>query len=56
MNGHSRIAMYFSGRTAVALGCAFVGSAALAQLQALPGRPSVPELLIKWTPLLAPRG
>ena len=53
MNGRWRIADYFSGRTAVALGCAFAGSAALAQLQALPGRPSVPELLIKWTPLLA---
>jgi polar amino acid transport system permease protein len=53
MNRRSRIAEFFSARTAVALGCAFVCSAVLAQLQALPGRPSVPELLIKWTPLLA---
>jgi polar amino acid transport system permease protein len=51
--GGSRIADLLCTRSGVALAAALVASAALAQLQALPGRPSVPELLIKWTPLLA---
>jgi polar amino acid transport system permease protein len=49
----SRVADFFSARTGIALAAALVASGALAQLQALPGRPSVPELLVKWTPLLA---
>jgi polar amino acid transport system permease protein len=49
----SRVADFFSARTAIALVGALFASAVLAQLQALPGRASVPELLIKWTPLLA---
>ncbi len=48
-----RIADLFSTRAGVALAAALLASAALAQLQALPGQPSVPELLVKWTPLLA---
>jgi polar amino acid transport system permease protein len=50
---NSRIADLLSTRSGVALAAALLASGALAQLQALPGRPSVPELLIKWTPLLA---
>ena len=48
-----RVADAFSTRAGVALAATLVASAALAQLQALPGQPSVPELLVKWTPLLA---
>ncbi|HET7374261.1 MAG TPA: ABC transporter permease subunit, partial [Gemmatimonadaceae bacterium] len=42
-----------SARTGVALAVVFAASIALAQLQAVAAKPSVPELLIKWTPLLA---
>lgn len=48
-----RFADLLSTRTFVAVAATLLASAALAQLQALPGQPSVPELLIKWTPLLA---
>ena len=51
--GSWRLADLFSTRAGVALAAALLASAALAQLQALPGQPSVPELLVKWTPLLA---
>jgi polar amino acid transport system permease protein len=49
----SRVEDLLCARFGVALAAALVASGALAQLQVLPGRPSVPELLIKWTPLLA---
>jgi len=42
-----------SARTGVALAAIFVASIAIAQLQAAPAKPGVPELLMKWTPLLA---
>ena len=42
-----------SARTGVALVVALAASIAIAQVQALPGKPSVVDLLIKWTPLLA---
>jgi polar amino acid transport system permease protein len=42
----------FGARTGVALAAAFVASVALAQASGA-GRPSVIDLLIKWTPLLA---
>ncbi|HEY1459589.1 MAG TPA: amino acid ABC transporter permease [Casimicrobiaceae bacterium] len=48
-----RLADLLSTRSGVALAAALLASGALAQLQALPGQPSVPELLVKWTPLLA---
>jgi len=48
-----RFADLLSSRTAIALAAALLASGALAQLQAVPGQPSVLELLIKWTPLLA---
>jgi len=46
-------AVLFSGRTGVALLAVFVASVALAQAGAPSARPSVLELLVKWTPLLA---
>jgi polar amino acid transport system permease protein len=46
-------AALFSARTGIALLAALVASVALAQLQAPAGKPSVAELLVKWTPLLA---
>ena len=49
----SRVAELISVRTGITLAAVLVASGALAQLRALPGLPSVPELLIKWTPLLA---
>jgi polar amino acid transport system permease protein len=42
-----------SARTGIALLAAFAASVVLAQVQAVPGKPSVVDLLIKWTPLLA---
>ena len=48
-----RFADLLSTRTFVTIAAALLASAALAQLQTVPGQPSVPELLIKWTPLLA---
>ncbi len=42
-----------SARTGVALIVALAASIVLAQVQAVPGKPSVVDLLIKWTPLLA---
>lgn len=45
--------MLFSGRTGIALLAVFVASVAIAQAAASPARPSVLELLVKWTPLLA---
>jgi len=47
------MARTFSARTGVALVAVFVASIAIAQLQAPAAKPSVPELLVKWTPLLA---
>jgi len=44
---------FFSVRTGAVLAMALVASVAFAQIHAPPGRPSVPDLLIKWTPLLA---
>jgi polar amino acid transport system permease protein len=46
-------AALFSARTGIALLVALAASVALAQAQAPGGRPSVAELLVKWTPLLA---
>ena len=43
----------FSMPTGVALVAVFVASIAIAQLQAPAAKPSVAELLVKWTPLLA---
>jgi polar amino acid transport system permease protein len=43
----------FGAGTGIALVAAFAASVVFAQVQAVPGRPSVVELLIKWTPLLA---
>jgi len=43
----------FGARTGIALLVAFAASVAIAQVQAASGKPSVVELLIKWTPLLA---
>jgi len=43
----------FSRRTGLALLAVFVASVAVAQVSAAPERPGVPELLAKWTPLLA---
>jgi polar amino acid transport system permease protein len=42
-----------SGRAGVALAAALVASIVLAQVRSVPGQPSVVELLVKWTPLLA---
>jgi polar amino acid transport system permease protein len=44
---------FFSGRTGIVLFAVFVASVALAQAAGPPARPSVLELLVKWTPLLA---
>ncbi len=46
-------AVLFTARTGIALAAAFVASIVIAQVQAAPGKPSVVELLVKWTPLLA---
>jgi polar amino acid transport system permease protein len=46
-------AVLFSSRVGVALLAAFIASVVLAQVQAVTGKPSVVDLLIKWTPLLA---
>jgi len=46
-------AALFSGRTGVALLAVFVASIAVAQVAAPTARPSVLDLLVKWTPLLA---
>jgi polar amino acid transport system permease protein len=43
----------FAARVGGALAAAFVASIALAQVAATPARPTVVDLLIKWTPLLA---
>jgi polar amino acid transport system permease protein len=43
----------FVARTGIVLLAALAASAALAQMQAAAGKPTVVELLIKWTPLLA---
>jgi polar amino acid transport system permease protein len=43
----------FGARTGLALLAAFAVSVAMAQVQAAAGKPTVVELLIKWTPLLA---
>jgi polar amino acid transport system permease protein len=51
--GRGRFCDWFSTRAGIALAAVLVASGAMAQLQALPGRPSVLALLIKWTPLLA---
>jgi len=42
-----------ASRAGVALLAAFVASIVVAQVQAIPSQPSVVELLVKWTPLLA---
>jgi polar amino acid transport system permease protein len=42
-----------TSKTGIALLCAFVCSVVAAQVQAVVGKPSVLELLWKWTPLLA---
>ena len=46
-------AVLFSARTGLLLLAAFVVSAAVAQVAAPAAKASVPELLVKWTPLLA---
>ena len=46
-------AVVLTSRAGVALLAAFVASIVVAQVQAIPGQPSVGELLVKWTPLLA---
>jgi polar amino acid transport system permease protein len=46
-------ALLFSGRTGLALLAVFVASIAIAQVGASTARPSVLDLIIKWTPLLA---
>jgi polar amino acid transport system permease protein len=46
-------AVVLASRAGVALLAAFVASIVVAQVQAIPGQPSVVELLVKWTPLLA---
>ena len=46
-------AVVLTSRAGVALLAAFVASIVVAQVQAIPGQPSVVELLVKWTPLLA---
>jgi polar amino acid transport system permease protein len=46
-------ATLFTGRTGLFLLCLFVGSVAMAQVQAVGAKLSVTELLVKWTPLLA---
>lgn len=46
-------ATLFTGSTGLVLLCLFVGSVAMAQVQAVDAKLSVMELLVKWTPLLA---
>ena len=46
-------AVLFSARTGILLLAAFVVSAAVAQVAAPAAKATVPELLVKWTPLLA---
>ena len=46
-------AVLFTLRVGIALLAVFVASVVIAQVQAMPGKPSVIDLLIKWTPLLA---
>jgi polar amino acid transport system permease protein len=46
-------AVQFTSRVGIALVAAFVASVVVAQVQAVSGKPSVVDLLIKWTPLLA---
>jgi len=46
-------AVLFSARTGAALLAIFVVSVALAQVEAPSSKATVPELLVKWTPLLA---
>jgi polar amino acid transport system permease protein len=46
-------AILFSARTGLALLTVFVASLVAAQVQTPVGKPSVVEMLIKWTPLLA---
>jgi polar amino acid transport system permease protein len=46
-------ASLFTGKTGLFLFCLFVGSVAMAQVQAVSAKLSVIDLLIKWTPLLA---
>lgn len=46
-------AVLFTARTGMALLAVFVASVAIGQAQAGAGKPSVVELLVKWTPLLA---
>jgi polar amino acid transport system permease protein len=46
-------ASLFSARTGILILAAFVVSAAVAQVEAPAGKATVPELLVKWTPLLA---
>jgi polar amino acid transport system permease protein len=49
----ARVPPAFAPRTGLALACVFVASVAAAQVQSAAGKPSVVELLVKWTPLLA---
>ncbi len=46
-------AILLSSNVGIALVAAFVASVVLAQVQTVAGKPSVVDLLIKWTPLLA---
>jgi len=46
-------ATLLSARTGATLAAVFIASVALAQVAAPPDKPSVIELLVKWTPLLA---
>jgi len=46
-------AALFTARAGVALLAALAASVVIAQAQAAPGKPSVVDLLVKWTPLLA---
>jgi len=49
----SSSAAWCSARTGAALAAIFIASVAVAQIQTPPAKPSVLELLVKWTPLLA---
>jgi polar amino acid transport system permease protein len=51
--GRPRSALLFTARTGGALAAALVASIVVAQVRSVPGQPSVVELLVKWTPLLA---
>ena len=46
-------AVLFSARTGAALLAVFIASVAIAQVATPAGKPSVMDLLVKWTPLLA---